>query len=192
MHHRPLSCGAGGGSWVVGFSQGGALALFTGLQTPEPLAGILCMSAYLPRAESIVATPAAATVPVLFCHGEADPVVPIPWARLSSDRVKALGVRDVSFKSYRGMAHSSSEAELRDATAFLERVLPAAPAGGGGGGSGAVPRPPTADAIAAMSSGELKRFLTSAGVDPSRAIEKGELVALALRAAGHTEDAGKL
>ncbi len=108
----------------AGFSQGGALALFSGLQVPERLAGVLCMSAYLPRAEALVATPAGVQAPVLFCHGDADPVVPILWARMSSDRVKTLGGHDVVFKAYRGMAHSASEAELRDAGEFLERLLP--------------------------------------------------------------------
>ena len=80
--------------------------------------------AYLPRAEALVATPAGVQAPVLFCHGDADPVVPILWARMSSDRVKTLGGHDVVFKAYRGMAHSASEAELRDAGEFLERLLP--------------------------------------------------------------------
>ena len=35
---------------IAGFSQGGALALNAALRHPEPLAGILALSAYLPLA----------------------------------------------------------------------------------------------------------------------------------------------
>src|SRR5208283_3627062 len=40
---------------LAGFSQGGAVALHTGLRYPEPLAGILALSAYLPLAASLSA-----------------------------------------------------------------------------------------------------------------------------------------
>jgi predicted esterase len=38
---------------LAGFSQGGALSLFTGLQLENSLAGILVMSGYLPAASKL-------------------------------------------------------------------------------------------------------------------------------------------
>ena len=64
---------------LAGFSQGGAVALYAGLRYPERLAGILAMSCYLPFPQTLAAERAAANsdVPILLCHGRADPVVPI-------------------------------------------------------------------------------------------------------------------
>jgi predicted esterase len=62
---------------LAGFSQGGATSLFTGLQLPidMKLAGILVMSGYLPGASKFKITPGLEDVPVMHCHGTADPVV---------------------------------------------------------------------------------------------------------------------
>ena len=50
---------------VGGFSQGGALSLWVGLQ--QECAGVLSLSGYLPRASQL--RPLSTDVPVLFCHG---------------------------------------------------------------------------------------------------------------------------
>lgn len=63
---------------LAGFSQGGAMSLFTGLQLPEPeqkLAGLAVMSGYLPGAALFKLTPGLESTPVFHCHGSADPVV---------------------------------------------------------------------------------------------------------------------
>jgi predicted esterase len=67
---------------VAGFSQGGAMALYTGLQLPHQLAGVLCMSGYLPLSEPAsgltgVFEPTASAIktPVLMCHGKLDSMV---------------------------------------------------------------------------------------------------------------------
>lgn len=69
---------------LAGFSQGGALALFTGLQLPsgesathsaDPLAGLLILSAYIPKVSAFHYHSGYNSVPVLHCHGEEDPLV---------------------------------------------------------------------------------------------------------------------
>jgi lysophospholipase-2 len=64
---------------LAGFSQGGAMALYTGLQLPleQKLAGILVMSGYLPGASSFNLTPGLEQTPVFHAHGSVDPVVSI-------------------------------------------------------------------------------------------------------------------
>ena len=64
---------------LAGFSQGGALALFTGVRHAETLAGILVLSAHepLPETREKEQSEANRTTPMLFCHGTYDPVVPM-------------------------------------------------------------------------------------------------------------------
>lgn len=59
-----------------GFSQGGALALYSALTYPRPLAGIIAFSCWLPIAtEFLNGVGAHRDVPVLQCHGDSDPIV---------------------------------------------------------------------------------------------------------------------
>lgn len=121
----------GGSSRVVlaGFSQGGALALYTGLQrASEPIAGVLCMSGYLPKAEAWAPAGPMRAAPVLLCHGDSDPLVRPDWAAKSAAALKeAHGMASVELKMYKGMEHSACEEEIRDAAAFLARVLGLSP-----------------------------------------------------------------
>jgi predicted esterase len=78
---------------LAGFSQGGALALFTGLNQPGRLAGIVAMSAYLPLPEKVKPAPEALATPVLLCHGDADGVVPLDFGKDALARVKGAFVR---------------------------------------------------------------------------------------------------
>ena len=55
---------------LAGFSQGGAVSLFTGLQelqAEDGFAGVLSMSGYLPRPAGF--EPSSTETPVLMCHG---------------------------------------------------------------------------------------------------------------------------
>ena len=109
-----------------GFSQGGALSLWTGLQMDEgALAGVLCMSGYLPRSATFApcAATTAAAVPTLMCHGDADPMVQFKWAEASRDKLQQQGL-DVEFVAFPGMEHSACEEELQLVAQWLLRQLP--------------------------------------------------------------------
>merc|ERR1711879_42942 len=82
---------------LAGFSQGGAMALYVGLQVPHKLAGILYMSAYLPRPTEVVITPQARETPVLQCHGEVDPMVRIDTGRKAEEFLSLHGVHSHKF-----------------------------------------------------------------------------------------------
>jgi len=109
---------------LAGFSQGGAVALYTGLRYPERLAGIMGLSCYLPLAGTLAAegTPANAGVPLFMAHGLDDGVLPIGMGLESREKLKALGY-GVEWHQYR-MAHSVSQPEVADIRQFLFRVLP--------------------------------------------------------------------
>jgi phospholipase/carboxylesterase len=108
---------------MAGFSQGGAMALFTALRYPERLAGVMALSTYLPLAAAVIAerTDVNATLPIFMAHGDVDDVVPINFARNSRKRLTSLG-HDVDWREY-PMPHSVSPAELEDIKGFLDRRL---------------------------------------------------------------------
>ena len=108
---------------LAGFSQGGALALHTGLRHRDRLAGIMGLSSYLPYSAALAtqASDANKSTPVFLGHGRLDPVLPYAAGERARDTLKSLGY-DVTWKSYQ-MPHSVCPEELGDISAFLRRVL---------------------------------------------------------------------
>jgi phospholipase/carboxylesterase len=110
---------------LAGFSQGGAIALATGLRREQPLAGLIALSTYLPLAANSIAesTVAARRTPVFMAHGSLDPVVPEMLGRSSRDALLALGMQ-VEWHSY-PMAHQVCPPEVQALTAWLGARLAA-------------------------------------------------------------------
>ena len=114
---------------LMGFSQGGAMTLLTGLRHGERLAGLVGLSGYLPLAASTVAerSQANAGVPIFLAHGRMDPIIPFARAVASRDALAAMGYA-VEWHDY-PMEHSVCPEEIVDLERFLLRVL-ARPAAG--------------------------------------------------------------
>jgi phospholipase/carboxylesterase len=110
---------------LAGFSQGGAIALQTGLRHPEQLAGVMALSTYLPLADSLAleAAPANKTMPIFMAHGLFDPVVPLVMGAGSMTFLTGLGYV-VEWHQY-PMQHSVCAEEIRDIGAWLRKVLKA-------------------------------------------------------------------
>lgn len=108
---------------LMGFSQGCAMALMTGLRHAERLGGIIGLSGYLPLAATTGAERHAANhdVPIFLAHGKVDPVVPLVRATASRDALLALGYQPEWHEYY--MPHSVAPEEIGDINAFLLRVL---------------------------------------------------------------------
>ncbi len=108
---------------LAGFSQGGAMALQSGLRHPETLAGVMALSCYLPLAESFPqeAAPANTKTPVLMAHGTHDPVVPYAMGRGSSDMLQRAGYA-LKWHEY-PMQHSVCLEEVTDIGRWLVAVL---------------------------------------------------------------------
>jgi phospholipase/carboxylesterase len=108
---------------LAGFSQGGAIALQTGLRHAQTLAGIMSLSSYLPCADSFAAeaTDANRATPLFIAHGTDDPMV--PYARGSATRglLEKSGYR-VQWHEY-AMEHAVCLEEIRDIGAWLRNVL---------------------------------------------------------------------
>jgi phospholipase/carboxylesterase len=108
---------------LAGFSQGGAIALYTGLRHAERLAGIVALSAYLIDAASLPreASEANRDVPIFMAHGTADPVVQMGWGSRSRDVLQQAGY-SVEWHAY-PMEHSVVWEEIEALGEFLSRVL---------------------------------------------------------------------
>ncbi|KAF6829394.1 phospholipase/Carboxylesterase [Colletotrichum musicola] len=109
-----------------GFSQGGAMALFTGLGGELPLAGVVGLSCWLPVVERFLqgmpADKNKADTPVFLGHGDKDPVVRAELGLMSAEKLTELGFT-VTRKIY-PMAHSACVEELDDVEEFLHGRLP--------------------------------------------------------------------
>ena len=108
---------------IAGFSQGCAMALQTGLRYPEKLAGLMCLSGYLPLSEKTEAERSSANqnTPIFMAHGSADPVVVLSRAQQSREGLKQLGY-DIEWHEYR-MQHSVCAEEVADIGSWLRKVL---------------------------------------------------------------------
>ncbi len=108
---------------LAGFSQGCAMAIQTGLRHPEKLAGLLCLSGYVPLSGVIASErhPENQNTPIFMAHGRGDPVVPIDRAEMSRDLLQALGYQ-IEWHEYM-MPHSVCEEEIDDIGVWFKRVL---------------------------------------------------------------------
>lgn len=104
---------------VAGFSQGGAIALASGLRHAKPLGGIVALSTYLPLADRTEPELNAANraTPVWMAHGESDPTIPHALGAMSRDWLKSHGYA-VDWHSY-DMPHSVCPAEIAHLSRWL-------------------------------------------------------------------------
>ncbi|HET9489115.1 MAG TPA: carboxylesterase [Methylomirabilota bacterium] len=108
---------------LAGFSQGGAMALHTGLRHGERLAGILALSCFLPLADTLAAEASAANrdTPIFLAHGTHDPLIPLARARRAKAVLESLGYL-VEWREY-AMPHAVCAEEIADIAGWLRRVL---------------------------------------------------------------------
>ena len=108
---------------LAGFSQGGAIALFTGLRYPETLAGIIGLSCYPVLASTLEAERQAANqkTPIFLAHGTFDPMVEVTLGQEGRKLLEARGY-NVEWHTY-PMPHSVSPEEIEAIGTWLRRVL---------------------------------------------------------------------
>ncbi len=111
--------------FLAGFSQGGAMALYTGLSTEQPLAGIIALSSYLPLAEECKLTQAT-SMPVFMAAGEFDQIVQHAWSSQSAHYLRQNKFKKVTFFSY-PMEHTISQEEIGDLALWIKQILKSKP-----------------------------------------------------------------
>ena len=105
---------------IAGFSQGGAIALQTGLRYREALGGIMALSTYLTLEDSFAAEAAIANanIPILMAHGTQDPLIPLSLAMSSRAKLEARGYK-VEWREY-PMPHSVCMEEVADISVWIQ------------------------------------------------------------------------
>jgi phospholipase/carboxylesterase len=108
---------------LAGFSQGCAMTLQTGLRHPEKLAGMMCLSGYLPLAGLVGAerSEASLSTPIFMAHGVQDPVVPFARAEESRKVLESLGY-GLEWHTY-PMQHTLCLEELQDIAKWIRKVV---------------------------------------------------------------------
>jgi len=107
---------------LAGFSQGGAIALHTGLRYSSPLAGLLGLSTYVPLPDQLGNEVSSnKNVPIMMAHGEFDPVIPVAQGRSSRQTLKNHGYT-VEWYEYT-MQHAVCPEEINAIGAWTKQRL---------------------------------------------------------------------
>ena len=108
---------------LAGFSQGGVIALQSGLRFEHRLAGRLALSTYLNDYSATEAerTDANLAIPIMMGHGTQDPMIPIMRAATSRENLIRLGY-DVRWFNY-PMGHQVCLEEIEEVSRFFQEIL---------------------------------------------------------------------
>lgn len=108
---------------LAGFSQGGVIALHTGLRYPKRLGGIIALSTYLPTLTQLdtEAAPANKAIPIFMAHGNLDPIVPLEAAKIAHTGLIERQY-NVEWQEYT-MQHSVCAKEIQHIAAFINPIF---------------------------------------------------------------------
>lgn len=109
--------------FLVGFSQGSAMALNTALRYPARLGGVVALSGDLLHPDLLATerSDANRSIPVFWAQGTRDDIITLETGRADSARLRALGY-NVDYREY-DTTHRISSAEVKDIRAFLHRHM---------------------------------------------------------------------
>jgi len=112
--------------FLIGFSQGAAIALSTLVRRSQLLAGVVALSGYLPLADQALTEASAISrqIPVFIGHGSLDPMVAMALGASSRDWLTHQRY-SVEWHSYL-MAHAVCADEIADLGNFLQHRFAAA------------------------------------------------------------------
>jgi len=107
--------------YLAGFSQGGAMALFTGLRAAKPLAGIISLSAYLPLQAECLGRGHHMQA-IFIAGGIYDSVVLPAWTQASAHWLQNSGFKNITWHEY-PMEHSICMEEMQDVMTWLDNNI---------------------------------------------------------------------
>jgi phospholipase/carboxylesterase len=105
---------------IAGFSQGGAVAIHTALQTQHNIAGLMALSTYMALPEDAENAVSRKDLPIFMAHGSFDPVLQIDWGRSSAGKLSDNGFR-VDWHEY-PMEHAVCQQEIADISHWLSGI----------------------------------------------------------------------
>lgn len=109
---------------IIGFSQGGIVALQSALRRQQPVGALVGLSTILPNASALPAE-ITSKPPVLLIHGDQDQVLPATYAEQSAQALSGLGV-PVAKHILAGRGHEIDQEGLGLIRDFLRRHIGAA------------------------------------------------------------------
>lgn len=108
--------------YLLGFSQGAFMSLYTALRMKESLAGVIALSGYIAQVHRIPPLSAEhKRMPVFVGHGNQDQVVLPHMFFETLDVLDYLGFSKVTSKMY-SLGHSLCPDEMRDIEAFVKET----------------------------------------------------------------------
>jgi len=107
---------------LIGFSQGGVMALHTATRYGKKLAGAASLSAFFPTAQTMPLNAVNSKIPVFFGHGNFDNILPAALSQKSFEFLKSNG-NPVERHTY-NMQHSVCLEELQVLGKWIAGVLP--------------------------------------------------------------------
>ncbi len=105
---------------IAGFSQGGAVAIHTALQTEHNIAGLMGLSTYMVLPDDAKNAVSRKDLPIFMAHGSVDPVLQMAWGRSSADKLIEAGY-EVEWHEY-PMAHAVCPQEIADIGVWLSAI----------------------------------------------------------------------
>lgn len=118
------------------------MSIFTGLTTPHKLAGVFGLSSYLLLGHKVKELAEEngnvnKEIKWFMGHGDVDPLVKYQWGLSTAETLRReLGVGDLDFQTYHGLAHSADPLEIDHLEGFIRRCLPSLGEKDGGAGGG--------------------------------------------------------
>lgn len=110
-----------------GFSQGGALSLYSALTSTKQLGGIVALSSWLPLHKDFLRDASLIKgnrqTPVFQAHGDQDFLVSKAFGDMTAQFLKSINPK-AEYEIYPGMAHASCGKELEDMKKFIQKVIP--------------------------------------------------------------------
>lgn len=108
--------------FLAGFSQGGAMAIHTALNTSARLGGVISLSAYIPLAD-FTRPKLDKKTPVFMGSGTFDPLVLPKWVEMSKEWLLNNGYVNLTTHNY-AMEHSVCIEEIQDISFWLSQHIP--------------------------------------------------------------------
>lgn len=107
--------------FLVGFSQGGAMVLYTSLMAEQTFAGVVGLSTYLPLIDKVVGSAVNHSNSYWLAHGSHDNVVPFVYGEESAVKLRDLGCA-VTFERF-PIAHEISVPEIEAMSAWIAKRI---------------------------------------------------------------------
>ncbi|KAN0055895.1 hypothetical protein ACTA71_011782 [Dictyostelium dimigraforme] len=110
---------------LSGFSQGGAMTLFTGYQSKHKVAALVSLSGFSPSLSlpSKIRTENK-EIPCTMFQGTDDRVINFKWGELTHKSLIKVGVKNSQFILIPDLGHTSNEFELKQIHDIFEKYLP--------------------------------------------------------------------